>query len=71
MRRLFDRLVELGHREFSLHWEPIGPALEMCGHSGGYILESKQTDISVIPLGITVDEAIASAELWRIDEATP
>lgn len=66
MAKLYDRLVELGHQEFELRWESIGPALEMCGHSGGYILKSEETEISVIPLGLSLEQALRSVELWPV-----
>lgn len=59
MRKLWDRLVSLGFRGFKLHWEPIGPALEMCGHSGGYILTER--DGQVTPLGLSLIDALYGA----------
>lgn len=60
IRKLWDRLVSLGFRKFKLWWEPIGPALEMCGHSGGYMLED--SDGKYWPLGICLDDALRGAE---------
>jgi hypothetical protein len=59
MRKLWNRLADLGFRGFTLRWEPIGPALEMCGHSGGYILTER--DDSVVPLGLSLKAALAAA----------
>lgn len=59
MRKLWDRIVMLGFRRFKLRWDPIGPALEMCGHSGGYILTERNGDIT--PLGLTIGEALHHA----------
>lgn len=60
MRKLWDRLASLGFRGFTLRWEPIGPALEMCGNSGGYILEERDDEIT--PLGLSLGEALRAAE---------
>lgn len=61
IRRLWDRLASLGFRKFTLWWEPIGPALEMCGHSGGYMLE-EHPGRETTPLGLSLDEALPRAE---------
>jgi hypothetical protein len=72
MRKLRRALEEAGHTGIKLRWEPIGPALEMCGHSGGYIFESKQTRShlrempSIIPLGLSCAEALARVPLWAV-----
>lgn len=58
MRRLWDRLTELGFTRFKLWWEPMGPALEKCGHSGGYMMEDKH---GMCPLGLSLDEALRAA----------
>lgn len=60
IRKLWDRLHSLGFRQFTLKWEPIGPALEMCGHSGGYILTEREREI--VPLGLSLDEALHRAD---------
>ncbi len=60
MRKLWNRVASLGFRGFKLRWEPMGPALEMCGHSGGYILTERDDDIT--PLGLSLDEALHAAE---------
>lgn len=59
-RLLWDRLVELGFRKFTLQWEPKGPALEMCGHSGGYMLV-ELPNREITPLGPSLDEALTGA----------
>lgn len=61
MRKLWDRIAALGFRGFTLRWEPMGPALEMCGHSGGYILEERNNR-ETTPLGLTLAEALDNAE---------
>lgn len=48
-----------GHTNVKLEWEPIGPAAEMCGHSGGYLFTSDQQR-GVIPLGLSMHEALAN-----------
>ena len=57
------KLERLGHRKFKLWWEPIGPALEMCGHSGGYMFVDE--DGQQWPLGISLDEAMRAAEHYH------
>ncbi len=70
MRRLQRALEKSGHTGVELRWEPMGPALEMCGHSGGYIFESDQTREgvnglpSVIPLGLSLAEALSRVRLY-------
>lgn len=59
-RKLWDRLEKLGFRKFKLRWEPIGPALEMCGHSGGYIMTERDDEIT--PLGLSLREALQRAK---------
>ena len=59
IRKLWDRIAALGFRKVTLWWEPIGPALEMCGHSGGYIMA---IDHEITPLGLSLDEALSGAE---------
>jgi hypothetical protein len=59
MRRLWDRLASLGFIKVQLWWEPIGPALEMCGHSGGYMA---LIDGRIEPLGLSLDEALRHAD---------
>ena len=60
MRKLWDRLADLGFRGFTLRWEPMGRAVEMCGYSGGYILTERGDAIT--PLGLSLVEAVAQAE---------
>lgn len=60
MRRLWDRLASLGFRRFTLRWEPIGPALEMCGNSGGYLLT--EHDDQITPLGLSLADALDGAD---------
>lgn len=70
MRKLRRALKESGHTDIVIRWERIGPALEMCGHGGGYIFESEQTRAglggmpSVIPIGLSLGEALANVPLW-------
>lgn len=61
MRKLWDKLSSLGFRGFTLRWEPMGPALEMCGHSGGYIITEQPNDM-VTPLGLSLQVALKMAE---------
>lgn len=60
MRKLWDRLASLGFRGLTLHWEPMGPALEMCGYSGGYILTERSGEVT--PLGHSLAAALSGAE---------
>lgn len=66
-RVLYDALVKSGHTKIRIWWEPIGPALEMCGHSGGYMFESNEAQrngVSPVPIGLSLDEALDSVPLW-------
>lgn len=63
IRKLWDRLVFLGFSDFTLWWEPIGPALEMCGHSGGYMMQD--SDGSIEPMGTTIEQALNHADVHR------
>lgn len=60
IRKLWDLLLSFGFRRFTLWWEPIAPALEMCGHSGGYMAV---IDDSIVPLGICLRDALRGAEV--------
>lgn len=44
-----------GYTNVKVWWEHIGPAMEMCGHSGGYVFNSDQED--QIPIGLSYGEA--------------
>jgi hypothetical protein len=55
LKQLKARLEELGHTNVRVWWEPIGPAFEMCGHSGGYFFESDQDGPD--PIGLSFAEA--------------
>lgn len=46
------KCAELGIEVESLRWEPIGPAVEMCGYSGGWILNEFD------PIGLSTKEAL-------------
>ena len=59
IRKLWDRLASLGFHKVALWWEPIGPALEMCGHSGGYMAD---IDGDMVPLGLDLKSALRMAE---------
>ncbi len=61
MGKLWDRLVAPGFSDFTLWWEPIGPALEMCGHSGGYMYQDK--DGKLEPFGATIEQALKHADV--------
>ncbi len=37
-RKIWDALRKQGFKQFRFWYEPIGPALEMAGHSGGWML---------------------------------
>ena len=60
-RRLRSELERLGHTRVVVWWEPIGPALEMCGHSGGYMFRSSQ-EYGPIPLGLSLAEAMRASQ---------
>lgn len=53
-KRIRDKCTELGIEVESLRWEPIGMAMEMCGHSGGWILNDFD------PVGLSTEEALAN-----------
>jgi len=59
-RLLWDKLVDLGFERFTIEWVPMGPALEMCGHSGGYVMV-ELPGCEVTPLGLSLDEALRNA----------
>jgi hypothetical protein len=61
IRKLWDRLASLGFRKVTLWWEPIGPALEMCGHSGGYMAD---IDGYMVPLGLDLKSAIRGVDQY-------
>jgi hypothetical protein len=61
-RKLIAALEAAGHTEVRVRWEPIGPAMEMCGHSGGYFFKSKQRREE--PLGTSLREALANVRLY-------
>ena len=58
MRKLWDKLSSLGFRGFTLRWEPT---LEMCDHSGGYILTEQPNDM-ITQLGFSLKEALKMAQ---------
>lgn len=69
-RQLRKALEGAGHTRVRVWWEPIGPALEMCGHSGGYMFTSReQQSPSLVPLGLSLAEALVAVRLWRVQEA--
>jgi hypothetical protein len=49
------RLEAMGHTKVKVWWEPIGPALEMCGNSGGYMYQSEERGLDW--LGLSFAEA--------------
>ena len=52
-------LEKIGHTNVLVWWENIGMAVEMCGHSGGYMFISDQLDYEMFEaLGLSFDEAI-------------
>jgi hypothetical protein len=68
-RKLRAELERLGHTRVVVWWEPIGPAFEMCGHSGGYFFRSAQ-ERGPIPVGLSFDEAWHAIQFYdRIDRA--
>ena len=64
--KLRRALEALGHTRVVVWWEPIGPALEMCGHSGGYFFRSAQK-YGPIPFGITFREASEAVHVWALE----
>lgn len=62
-RKLRAYLESLGHKRVVVWWEPMGPAFEMCGHSGGYMFRSLQ-QTGQIPLGLSLAEALKNADLY-------
>lgn len=41
-RRIRAAAKQLGFEIEDIHWEPISIALEMCGHSGGWVINGGQ-----------------------------
>lgn len=60
-RKLRAFLESMGHTRVVVWWEPMGPAFEMCGHSGGYFFRSAQ-ERGPIPLGLSLNEALQAAQ---------
>jgi hypothetical protein len=55
-KKLKVKLEEYGHTDIHVWWEQLGPAMEMCGNSGGYMFVSNEMDIQ--PIGLSFDEAM-------------
>lgn len=56
-KKLKAELESRGHTDVHVWWEHIGPAMEMCGNSGGYMCVTDPLD-EIEPLGHSFDEAI-------------
>jgi hypothetical protein len=68
LKKLKAAIEAAGYTEVKVWWEPMGIALEMCGHSGGYIFESEEE--AEIPLGLSFAEALENLKLWNRNEPT-
>jgi hypothetical protein len=60
--KIKKRLEELGHTSVHVWWEKIGPAVEMCGPSGGYMYSSDHTKQFQTPIGLSFDEAMQNLD---------
>jgi hypothetical protein len=68
LKKLKATLEGLGHTNVRVWWEPIGPAFEMCGNSGGYFFESDQDGPD--PIGLSFTEATAMLGREYFDRRT-
>jgi hypothetical protein len=57
-KRIREVAAELGIYVESLRWEPIGMDFEMCGRSGGWILNGFES------IGLSTEEAIKYLRKW-------
>lgn len=57
-KKLKAELEKRGHTDVHVWWETIGPAFEMCGHSGGYFAASEQIHDVIEALGLDLAEAM-------------
>lgn len=64
-KKLKKKLEENGHTNVFVWYESLGPAVEMCGESGGYMYCSDQRDIEAI--GYSFDEAMdVISKVWHM-----
>lgn len=59
-KKIKKKLEENGHINVFVWYERLGAAVEMGGHSGGYMYASDQTTIE--PIGYSFEEAIETIE---------
>jgi hypothetical protein len=69
-RHIEAALYRLGHTNVRVWWEPMGPALEMCGHSGGFMFTSSEQTSGQVPLGHSLDEALDNVRHYRVRNET-
>lgn len=60
--KIKKRLEEIGHTGVHVWWENLGPAVEMCGPSGGYMYMSDQTYQFQTPIGLSYVEAMRTLD---------
>jgi hypothetical protein len=66
--QLIAALEKAGHTNVGVWWEPVGPAVEMCGQSGGYFFASTQHE-GINPLGLSLKEALATLKRYPVKKA--
>lgn len=59
-KKIKKALEEKGHTNVEVWWEPLEPAMEMCGMGGGYFFHSDQEDLN--PIGYSFDGVMKSIE---------
>lgn len=59
-KKIKKALEDLGHTNVEVWWEPLGAAIEMSGHDGGFFFHSDQEELE--PLGYSFNEAMEYIE---------
>ena len=66
-KKIKKKLEENGHTNVFVWYERLGTAVEMGGHSGGYMYTSDQIEIE--PIGYSFEEAMETIEnSWHMVE---
>lgn len=64
-------LLDAGWKKAKVWWTPIGMAMEMCGHSGGYMAvggvdaDEDYSDEDYEPIGITFEDAMRNVAVIK------
>lgn len=65
-RKLWDRLVELGFRDFTLQWRAVRSGAVPYAHVEGYVL-TELPDRKGVSLGFSLAAALKGAESFAVD----